>query len=199
MPPPTLELNCHDDVKRPRQQTELLAHSSDPAADRASPASDGGVAAPPIGRGAARSSAWAVPNLAATEPLLRRLRELTAKANGSLIALDAAGHAEDDESALLTRYHDARRDEWAEFDADCGKYLDELAKEERLGKYTLAELEEEEQSLDRLRRWYRELRTRDLIGTPEVADASARLKDCEARFDLYAEHVYASLASPTHD
>ena len=52
----------------------------------------------------------------------------------------------------------ARQEEWSEFDADCRKYLGELDKEERLGKYTLAELEEEEQSLDRLRRWYRELR-----------------------------------------
>jgi hypothetical protein len=42
---------------------------------------------------------------------------------------------------------------------DGGKYLAELDKEEQLGKYTLAELEEEEeeQGLNRLRRWYREL------------------------------------------
>jgi hypothetical protein len=53
-------------------------------------------------------------------------------------------------------YAAAREEEWAECDADCGKYLAELDKEEQLGKYTLAELEEE-QGLNRLRRWYREL------------------------------------------
>jgi len=87
--------------------------------------------------------------------------------------------------------------EWSEFDADCRKYLTELDKEERLGKYTLAELEEEEQSLDRLRRWYRELRSRDLLGIPATTDSVTTLKLCEERFDRYAEDVYAALSSPT--
>jgi hypothetical protein len=86
--------------------------------------------------------------------------------------------------------------EWSEFHADCGKYLAELEKEERIGKYTLAELEEEEQSLDRLRRWFRELRSRDLLGVPASIDSATDLKLCEERFQIYAEHVYAALSSP---
>lgn len=34
------------------------------------------------------------------------------------------------------------------------------------GKLVLAELDEEEQSLERLRRWYRAIRTKDLFGGP---------------------------------
>jgi hypothetical protein len=34
---------------------------------------------------------------------------------------------------------------------------------------TLAELDEDEQSLDRLRRWYRTIRARDLFGAPSAA------------------------------
>lgn len=143
------------------------------------------------------SSAWAAPNVPATRPLIDRLRTLAEAASGSLIALEASGHAEQDTTALLHRYEAARSDEWAEFIADCGKYLDELAKEERLAKFTLAELEEEEQSLDRLRRWYRELRTRDLLGTTSIGDATARLKACSTAFENYAEQVYAVLGSAT--
>jgi hypothetical protein len=94
-------------------------------------------------------------------------------------------------------YAVARQEEWAEFDAECGKYLAELDKEERLGKYTLAELEEEEQSLDRLRRWYRELRSRDLLGIPATTESATALKLCEERFERYAHQVYAALSSPT--
>jgi hypothetical protein len=79
---------------------------------------------------------------------------------------------------------------------DGGKYLAELDKEEQLGKYTLAELEEEEQGLDRLRRWYRELRSRDLLGIRATTDSATALKLCEERFDAYAEHVYAVISSP---
>lgn len=141
------------------------------------------------------SSAWAVPNLPATRPVLDRLRELSETAGGSVIALDAEGHGEEDALGLMRRYEDARADEWNEFVRDCGKYVAEIAKEERLGKFTLAELEEEEQSLDRLRRWYRELRARDLLGTASATEAGVRLKECETVFDDYAEQVYAALGS----
>ena len=66
----------------------------------------------------------------------------------------------------------------------------------RLGKYTLAELEEEEQSLDRLRRWYRELRSRDLLGAAAMTTATTQLKVCQEQFEQYAEHVYAALNGP---
>ena len=90
-----------------------------------------------------------------------------------------------------------REEEWAEFDAECGKYLTELDKEEQLSKYTLAELEEEEQSLDRLHRWYRGLRNRDLLGAPATTASATALKLCEERFERYAHQVYAALSSPT--
>ncbi len=136
---------------------------------------------------------WAVPDLPAVRPLLDRLAELVAPADGSLLVLAASGHGAADVAQLEQLYATAREAEWTEFTADCGKYLAELDHEEQIGKYTLAELEEEEQSLDRLRRWYRDLRGRDLLGVQASRDASVELKRCGARFDAYAEHVYAAL------
>jgi DNA-binding transcriptional regulator PaaX len=139
---------------------------------------------------------WAVPDLPAAHRLLERLAELAEVAEGTLLVLVAHGYAARDAGRLEQLYAEAREQEWAEFHADCGKYLAELEKEEKSGKYTLAELEEEEQSLDRLRRWYRELRSRDLLGGPASVDAATDLKTCEVQFDVYAEHVYAALGSP---
>ena len=136
---------------------------------------------------------WAVPDLPAVRPLLDRLTELVAPSGGSVLVLAATGHTDQDVTHLEELYAAAREAEWTEFAADCGKYLAELDHEEQIGKYTLAELEEEEQSLDRLRRWYRDLRARDLLGVPATRDAAAELKRCEARFDGYAERVYATL------
>ena len=140
---------------------------------------------------------WAIPDLPAARPLLERLADLVEAAGGTLLLLAAKGFADGDAARLEQLYSAAREEEWAEFDADCGKYLAELEKEERIGKYTLAELEEEEQSLDRLRRWYRELRSRDLLGTPSTTQSATALKFCEERFETYADHVYAVLSSPT--
>ena len=140
---------------------------------------------------------WAIPDLPAARPLLERLMGLVEGANGTLLLLAAKGFGDGDASRLERLYAAAREEEWAEFTADCGKYLAELDKEERLGKYTLAELEEEEQSLDRLRRWYRELRSRDLLGIAATTDSATFLKRCEERYETYADHVYATLSSPT--
>ena len=71
--------------------------------------------------------------------------------------------------------------------ADCDKYLAELDHEERIGKYTLAEFEEEDQSLDRLRRWYRELRSRNLLGIPALTDPATRSRSANS----------GSMCSPT--
>jgi hypothetical protein len=139
---------------------------------------------------------WAVPDLPAMQVVLARLTEIVDGAAGTLLVLSASGHTDRDSGRLEQLYSEARELEWAEFHADCGKYLEELDKEERIGKYTLAELEEEEQSLERLRRWYRELRSRDLLGVAASIDSATDLKMCEERFEVYAERVYATLGDP---
>jgi hypothetical protein len=139
---------------------------------------------------------WALPDLPAAQAVLVKARQHVHAAGAEMLALTAAGHDPDSVSRLDAIYAEARAQEWAEFTADCDKFLGEIDKEERIGKYTLAELEEEEQSLDRLRRWYRDLRIRDLLGTPPSGDADQSLKRCSERLDQYAERVYASLAYP---
>jgi hypothetical protein len=138
-------------------------------------------------------SAWAVPEVPVATEVIERIAQIVATAEGSLITLTAQGYAGADAERLELLYAAAREEEWSEFLADCGKYLAELAREEATRKYTLAELEEEEQSLDRLRRWYREIRGRDLLGAATTDTATAELKRCAETFELYAEHVYAAL------
>jgi hypothetical protein len=58
------------------------------------------------------------------------------------------------------------------------------------GKLTLAELDEEEQSLDRLRRWYRAIRARDLFGAPSAPLAERPLKECAEALERFSEQVY---------
>ncbi|MER5536733.1 Chromate resistance protein ChrB [Streptomyces mirabilis] len=66
-------------------------------------------------------------------------------------------------------------------------------REIRIGKFTLAEREEEEQSLVRLHRRHRDLTARDVFGAPEAVEAGQRLMQCTARCEDYAEQVFAAL------
>lgn len=136
---------------------------------------------------------WAIPELPVFEAALRRTAELVGRAEGEVTMLEAAGKDAADGERLRGLYDEARRADWTEFLRDCGKFEDEIAKEIRIEKFTLAELEEEEQSLERLRRWHRDLTGRDVFGTPEAAEATARLRDCAARCEEYAELVFRVL------
>jgi hypothetical protein len=139
-------------------------------------------------------SAWLAPAARAFTDGISRAVELVEAAGGEAIVLDARGHQQADADRLAAVYTAAREAEWVEFVADCGKYLAEIDAEITKGKLTLAELDEEEQSLERLRRWHRELRLRDVLGAPSAADADQRLKACEAKLEDYTNRVFQAVA-----
>jgi hypothetical protein len=138
---------------------------------------------------------WAVPDGEPFGSGLAQVIEAITAAGGQPVVLavaDGAAGAGQLE-ALFTAQREA---EWGEFVADCGKYEAELAGEVAKGKLTLAELDEEEQSLERLRRWYRAIRARDLFGAPAAAAAEARLKECAEALEQFAEQVYRARERP---
>jgi ChrB-like protein len=139
---------------------------------------------------------WAVPATPAFQPGIKRAGELARRAEGRVLVLDADPHDQASAALLVAEFTSARQEEWAEFVADCDKYEAELAKEQRLGKLTLAELEEEEHSLERLRRWWRDLKARDAFALPDATDAEQHLKRCEQLLDAYADQVYQAVHQP---
>ena len=86
--------------------------------------------------------------------------------------------------------------EWPEFEADCGKYEAELAAEVAKGKLTLGELDEEEQSLERLRRWYWVIRAGDLFGSASAPGAERRLKEYAEALERFVGQVCQAREHP---
>jgi hypothetical protein len=139
------------------------------------------------------AGAWGLPDTPAAQPMLDRAAELCERGGGTLAVLGVAPRDEKSEELIRSAYAAARLDEWAEFEADCGKYEAEIAREVAKEKFTFGELEEEEQSLDRLRRWYRDLKRRDVLGLPEATAAERRLHGCEDLLEGYAAQVYDTM------
>lgn len=136
---------------------------------------------------------WAVPGVPVFAEGLARVTELAGRAGGEVVTLEAGGRTPADDEHLKAMFAAAREEDWGEFLSDCDKYEEELAKEIRIAKFTLAELEEEEQSLERLRRWHRDLRARDVFGSQAAARATTRLAECTAAYEDYAERVFGVL------
>jgi len=146
------------------------------------------IGAVPLGQGA-----WAAPDVPAFAAGISRAGELAARGDGRLVVLQAAGRSEPDAAWLEDTFTGLREEEWVEFLADCGKFDAEIDKELARQKLTMAELEEEEQSLDRLRRWHRDLTARDVFGAPSAAEAGQQLKHCQERLAEFTDLVFQAL------
>jgi hypothetical protein len=136
---------------------------------------------------------WALPATPSFSASVERIVELIERGEGEAVLLDAVGRDESHAARLEAQFTAAREAEWSEFLAECGKYEAELDRELADGKLTLAELDEEEQSFERLRRWYRELKLRDLFGATSASEAEQQLKHCGERLEAYAERVYSAV------
>lgn len=137
-------------------------------------------------------SVWALPAAPAFNDNVGRAIDLAERA-GEVLFLDARGHDHAHAQRLQDLFTAGREEEWTEFISDCMKYKAELEHEIAQQKLTVAELDEEEQSLERLRRWFRELKLRDLFGAPSAAEAEQELKQCQTRLEDFANRVYAAV------
>lgn len=136
---------------------------------------------------------WVVPNVPVFADGVARVIELAQRGEGEVLTLDAAGHDEPDAARLEAMFTAERAEEWAEFLAECARFDAEIDKEIAKRKFTMAELEEEEQSLERLRRWHRDVKARDVFGASAAAGADQQLKHCADRLADYTDRVFAAL------
>lgn len=136
---------------------------------------------------------WAMPSSAGTTPVVQRVTELARRGGGEVVALDALPLDEASSTRLRELHDEARREEWAEFVSECGKCVAELHREIAKQKFTLAELDEEEQNVDRLRRWHRELGVRDLFHAQPPEEMQRHLDECNAALERFTELVYKAL------
>ncbi|MVU78049.1 chromate resistance protein ChrB [Nocardia sp. ET3-3] len=136
---------------------------------------------------------WMVPDVPVFAEGVTRVIELAERGEGEVLVLDATGRSDADGARLEGLFTAERAEEWTEFLAECVGFDAEIDKEIAKGKFTMAELEEEEQSLERLRRWHRAIKSRDVFGAPAAVEAEQQLDHCADRLADYTERVFRAL------
>jgi hypothetical protein len=136
---------------------------------------------------------WALPGASSFTDSVQKVVELVRRNEGDILVLHASAGDHATSERLRGWYDEARRAEWDEFGSECGKCTAELQREIRNKKFTLAELDEEEHNVDRLRRWHRELRVRDLFTAVPTEETQGRLDECVEELDRFSAHVYEAV------
>ena len=94
------------------------------------------------------------------------------------------------EKDVLGRFRADRDEEYIEFIEQGHAFLAEIEKETAKEKFTFAELEENEQELQRLSGWLDTIRNRDFFAATQQKTALTLHAECDAAFQTFAEKVY---------
>jgi ChrB-like protein len=142
--------------------------------------------------GAARllNGAWALPYSAAHEGFFEELRETVAAQGGKGVVLTVSDSSSGTDAKLIEQFRADRAREYDEFDERCDAFLAELAKETKARKFTFAELEEEEEDLDKLRHWLAKIAARDFFPGDRLTRARELAALCEHALRDFSRAVY---------
>jgi hypothetical protein len=124
------------------------------------------------------------------ERAVARIRAAVDEVGGNIVALRAEPLEAADEARLVSAWNEARSDEYAELISECGKLVAEIEKEFRKQKFTLAELDEEEAELDKLKRWRDRVTVRDILGCERAGEAESALGEASEALARYTAAVF---------
>ncbi len=143
------------------------------------------------GAASLQNGVWVLPrhaeNILFLERLLGYVRQSGASSQiFSVQELNPAIHQD-----ILRRFTTDRAEEYEEFLEQCAGFLSEIEKESAAGKFTFAELEENEQNFQRLRKWIVRIQKRDFFQSEKSQEAAAAFQDCLQKLQDYTHQVYA--------
>ncbi len=141
-----------------------------------------------------QQSVVAFPDDEAFARAVERLRALVSEVGGETLVVRAEPLAAADGAQLLDAWNEARAAEYAELASECEKFLAEIDHEFEIGKFTLAELDEEESAFERLQSWHERIVGRDLHGASGSEDAAAALEQAQVALDRYSTAVFERTA-----
>ena len=127
------------------------------------------------------------------ESHVRRLKllqnEITAM-EGDAVLLETVGLDRVQEQKVIARFSGERNEAYQEFISRCDDLEAEIAKERGIGKFTYAEVEENEEDLTKLQAWLAKIVRLDFYSASLRAEAEERLARCAALLDDYAREVF---------
>ncbi|WP_348982262.1 Chromate resistance protein ChrB [Bosea sp. BK604] len=130
-----------------------------------------------------------------TDDHLRRLKMLEneiAEAEGEAVLLATVGLDQKQQEKIIARFNADRDDEYKEFIEKCIAFEAEIEEETRVKHFTFAELEENEQELQKFRTWIARIQKLDFYKARRADEAVDRLARSESILDAYAHCVFAA-------
>ena len=121
---------------------------------------------------------------------LKLLQNEITTMDGDAVLLETVGFDRVQEQKVIARFSSERNEAYQEFISRCDDFEAEIGKERRIGKFSYAEVEENEEDLTKLQAWLEKIVRLDFYGASLRSEAEERLARCAALLDNYAREVF---------
>jgi hypothetical protein len=135
-------------------------------------------------------SFWILPSSPERIIELKRLCESIHEFQGESLIIDGKVLSADQEERIRNVFVEARDEEYQELISKCDDFFKEIQAEIERENFIFAEVEENEEELDKLRLWLKKIEKRDVLGAPKRKAAIEKVKSCERVFEDFARRVY---------
>ena len=143
-------------------------------------------------------SVWFLPTNKENEVNLQKISHEIVQNNGKCYIMRMIPQDEGTSERIIAAFNQARDEEYGALLEQCEDLFRELEKESLLGKFTFAELEENENELQKLTRWYQKITERDFCGASLQPSADEKLELCRVRLESFSAEVYQRSDEETH-
>lgn len=99
------------------------------------------------------------------------------------------------EERIREAFVGSRNQEYQELIEKCGDYAKEIEFEIGRRNFIFAEVEENEEELEKLKQWLKKIERRDLVEAPLHREAVEKVAECERLFEDFSRRVYEHLST----
>lgn len=137
-----------------------------------------------------------LPDSKANRDGFERIAERVRGYGGEATVLTTTSPDEAWETSVIAKFNAARDEEYEEVVDESERFREEINRERRKGKYTFAELEDEETNLERLRRYLAQVEARDAFGAQGRVQAQAEVERCAEELTIFAREIHERQEPP---
>lgn len=130
-----------------------------------------------------------LPHRDALRAQLAELEREIKERKGEVVVLTIELKDAEEAAAIIERFRQQADEEYREFLGQCADFHNELEKERKDHHFNFAELDENQQEIEKLRGWWSKLKDRDYFGAGLRPKAEQALVACEKDFERYGEEV----------
>lgn len=135
-------------------------------------------------------SSWVLPY---SQDHIAELKKLVAditEYKGESLLIEGKTLDKNQEELIAKVFRESRDEEYRELIDKCEDYFKELAYEIERKNFIFAEVEENDEELEKLKQWLKKIEKRVVEGVTLRKTALEKIKECEKRFDEFAKIVF---------